>query len=93
MVRYQQSEIPWGLRSGEVRGRHLLNLHIWFPTEELRTPVRTCLTGESQFMEITDMDTNRQGRQIKCHVSLTPLLYPGDGARVRGVILVMEEVP
>ena len=76
----------WGLIGDEVNGKHFLNLDIGLPIEQLRTPIRKVLRGESQEV-VTLPAVNRRGRQIHCRVTLTPL---GDGDVARGVILMME---
>jgi two-component system CheB/CheR fusion protein len=59
--------------------------------ERLRTPIRTCLAGESEFLDLTLDATNRRGRGIQVRVTCTPLTStPPETAR--GVILVMEEL-
>ena len=44
-----QSEDLWGLRADEVLGKHLLNLDIGLPSDEVRGLIRACLaTNEPQ---------------------------------------------
>jgi two-component system, chemotaxis family, CheB/CheR fusion protein len=79
----------WGLRSDEAPGQHFLNLDIGLPVEELRAPIRAVLAGESG-LEAVELDaTNRRGRELRCRVSLSPLI--NRERRIRGVILLMEE--
>ena len=78
----------WGLIEDEVRGRHLLNLDIGLPVEQLRSPIRKVLAGEEQ-APLTLPALNRRGRQIETRVTATPLRSAGD---VRGAILMMEAV-
>jgi len=78
----------WGLRSDEAVGKHLLNLDIGLPLEEIRTPLRdTLATAEPRHVTVPAVD--RRGRTIECHVSLMPLLA-GDGA-TRGVIMLTHQ--
>jgi two-component system CheB/CheR fusion protein len=80
----------WGLRPDEVPGRHFLNLDIGLPVEELRPAIRAVLAGRSR-EEIVELDaTNRRGRELRCHISLTPLVDRDQ--EVRGVIITAEEV-
>jgi two-component system CheB/CheR fusion protein len=76
----------WGLRPDEVLGRHLMNLDIGLPVEQLRGPVRGVLSGDGQ-PEITLQAVNRRGRRVTLRIELAPL--DGDD-RVRGAILLMQ---
>ncbi|HEX8551270.1 MAG TPA: CheR family methyltransferase [Abditibacteriaceae bacterium] len=87
------AENLWGLRLDEVQGKHLMNLDFGLPVDELKTPIRACLSGESNASETTLQAINRRGKAIACHVSITPLradVMPD--AEIRGVIVVMNEV-
>jgi two-component system CheB/CheR fusion protein len=79
----------WGLREEEVDGKHLLNLDIGLPLEQIRPLLRTCLNGEAQSQAVTLEAVNRRGKTIRCQVTCTPLSNGGDG--VRGAILLMED--
>lgn len=85
-----RSEELWGLRAEEVLNRHFMNLDIGLPVEQLRQQLRSCITGESNYLEVTLVSTNRRGRQIQCKITCTPLVGTGE---IRGVILLMEEDP
>jgi two-component system CheB/CheR fusion protein len=78
----------WGLRADEVEGRHLMNLDIGLPLEELHKPIRSALAGERSELELTAV--NRRGRQITCKVTVTPLQAPT--GEFGGAILLMEPV-
>jgi two-component system CheB/CheR fusion protein len=84
----ERAEDLWGLSAEKAVGKHLLELEIGFPLEELREPVLRCLTDSSGH-EVTADVVSRLGNPIRVRVSCAPLL-DGDGAR--GAILVMEEV-
>jgi two-component system, chemotaxis family, CheB/CheR fusion protein len=84
-----RAEDLWGLRRDEVQGKGLLNLDIGLPVAELRTMIRPCLSGESEFQEVTLDAVNRRGKRIKCRVTCSPLIA---GKKREGVILTMEEV-
>jgi two-component system CheB/CheR fusion protein len=87
----RRAEDLWGLRSEEVIQKNFLNLDIGLPVERLRTPVRACLAGETEFLDVTLDATNRRGRAIQVRVTCAPLTStPPENAR--GVILVMEEL-
>lgn len=79
----------WGLRDNEVQGQSLLNLDIGLPVEQLRSPVRAILQGQSKIQEIVLQATNRRGRAMQCRIACTPL--SGVEANTQGVILLMEE--
>jgi two-component system CheB/CheR fusion protein len=79
----------WGLREDEVQGKSLLSLDIGLPVEQLRTMVRTILSGRSAFQEIILGATNRRGKAIQCRVTCTPLV--GAEQNTQGAILLMEE--
>ena len=84
-----KAEDLWGLRATEVQGQHFLNLDIGLPVEQLAQPIRTCLLGQSQYLEVTLNAINRRGKAIQCQVSLTPLT--STGKEIEGVIILMEE--
>jgi two-component system, chemotaxis family, CheB/CheR fusion protein len=79
----------WGLREEEVDGKHLLNLDIGLPLEQIRPMLRSCLSGETEEQVATLQAVNRRGKTIQCQVTCTPLADGGDG--VRGAILLMED--
>ncbi|MBX6341392.1 MAG: PAS domain-containing protein, partial [Thermomicrobiaceae bacterium] len=86
----RQAEDLWGLRAEEVRGEHFLNLDIGLPVDQLRQPLRACLSGERAHQEIVLEATNRRGRRVECRVTCSPLLGPARD--IRGVILLMEDL-
>jgi two-component system, chemotaxis family, CheB/CheR fusion protein len=86
-----RAEDLWGLRASEVQGRHLMNVDIGLPVEQLRQPVRAVLAGETARAELTLECRNRRGRSIRCPIQCTPLTS-GSGEML-GAILLMEEVP
>jgi two-component system CheB/CheR fusion protein len=85
----RQAAELWGLREEEVGGKHLLNLDIGLPLEQIRPLLRTCLNGHAESQLLTLDAINRRGRTIRCQVTCTPLADGADG--VRGAILLMEE--
>ena len=84
-----KAEDLWGLRATEVQGQHFLNLDIGLPVEQLAQPIRTCLLGQTQYLQVTLNAINRRGKAIQCQVSLTPLT--STGKEIEGVIILMEE--
>ncbi len=81
----------WGLRSDEAPGQHFLNIDIGLPVEDLRQPIKSILSGESDHLTVDVDATNRRGREFRCHVSMVPLI---NRARdILGTILLMEEIP
>lgn len=84
------AEDLWGLRADEVQRQSFFNLDIGLPVDQLRSPIRNCLAGESlEQEEIILNATNRRGRSIQCRVSYSLLV--GTHQERRGVILLMEE--
>ena len=58
----RRAEDMWGLRPDEVLQKNFLNLDIGLPVDRLRAPIRACLAGESEFLDVTLDATNRRGR-------------------------------
>src|SRR5262249_11341289 len=85
-----RAEDMWGLRADEVRDTHLVNVDIGLRIETLLQPIRDCLSGRSNDFEVIMPATNRRGRPIMCRVSLSPMNLTG--ARISGVVILMEEV-
>jgi two-component system CheB/CheR fusion protein len=86
-----RAEDLWGLRANEVQGRHLMNLDIGLPVEQLRQPVRSVLAAETGRVELTLECRNRRGKAIRCPIRCTPLI--ARTGEMLGAILLMEEVP
>jgi len=86
-----RAEDLWGLRAGEVQGRHLMNLDIGLPVEQLRQPIRAVLAGETERIELSLECRNRRGKTIRCPIRCTPLTS-GTGEML-GAILLIDEVP
>jgi two-component system CheB/CheR fusion protein len=86
-----RAEDLWGLRTEEVKGQNFLNLDIGLPADRLRSGIRACLSGDSDYTETVVPATNRRGRAITCKVIGTPLMGPAK--ETRGVILLMDEEP
>lgn len=79
----------WGLRSEEVLGENFLNLDIGLPVEELRAPIRACLSGETQVQATTLHAVNRRGKAFECSVDCAPLAVQEN--EIRGVIMMLHE--
>jgi len=86
-----RAEDMWGLRSNEVLRKNFLNLDIGLPVEQLKAPVKACLSSEADFLELELDATNRRGKSIRIRVTCTQLADP-DGGEPRGVILLIEEL-
>jgi len=84
-----KAEDMWGLRSAEVQGKHLMNLDLGLPLDQLRGPIRQCLSGESTFERRTLPATNRRGRSVEVEVTCTPFALGGNPAW--GAIVMMED--
>ena len=85
-----RAEDLWGLRPWEVHNKNFLNLDIGLPVDQLRGPIRSCLAGEREFIELTLDATNRRGKPVRVRVTCTPLAGP-DMKDPQGVILLMDE--
>jgi two-component system, chemotaxis family, CheB/CheR fusion protein len=85
-----RAEDMWGLRSNEVMRKNFLNLDIGLPVEQLKAPVKACLSREADFLELELDATNRRGKTIRIKVTCTQLADP-NGGQPRGVILLIEE--
>ena len=86
----RQSEELWGLRADEVSGQHLLNLDIGLPVDELKDPVRECLSNGASAVPLELSAVNRRGRPIGVRVSCRPL---ETSKGVGGVIVMLDETP
>jgi len=85
-----KSEDLWGIRTDEALGQNFLNLDIGLPVEQLRLPIRTCLSGlPNDASESLLQAINRRGRSITCRITCTPLIGPHN--EIQGVIMLMEE--
>jgi two-component system CheB/CheR fusion protein len=78
----------WGLPSEEVVGFFFFDLDIGLPVEQLREPVRACLSGASDYEEVVLDAINRRGKAICCRVVCTPLIVVN---QQHGIILLMED--
>jgi two-component system CheB/CheR fusion protein len=79
----------WGLRADEVRNQNVFGLDIGLPIEQLRRPIRACLTGENELTELSLIAMNRRGKPIECKVTCTSLKGKTD---VQGVIILVDEI-
>ena len=83
------AEEYWGLREDEVRSRNVLSLDIGLPTERLKQPLRACIQGTKDSVQLTLDAVNRRGRAMTCHVAVSPLVTRDN--HTHGAILLMEE--
>ncbi|WP_016951042.1 CheR family methyltransferase [Anabaena sp. PCC 7108] len=81
-------EDMWGLRTDEVLGHSLFSLDIGLPIEQLRSPILDTLSNKQGFQEMVLNALNRRGRQIRCYVSITPML----GTDMKGAVLMIADV-
>nr|RNJ65723.1 MAG: PAS domain-containing protein [Leptolyngbya sp. IPPAS B-1204] len=85
-----KAEDMWGLRPEEAVEQNFLNLDIGLPVEQLRQPIRDCLSGPVDGVsEVVLSAINRRGRNIQCRITCTPLI--AEQQQIQGVILLMEE--
>src|SRR5262245_17661054 len=80
----------WGLQEDEVLGKHLLNLDIGLPLDDLRQPIRAALTDGTETRTARVPAVNRRGRKVVVLVSVTPMT--GRGNASNGAILMMQAV-
>jgi two-component system, chemotaxis family, CheB/CheR fusion protein len=83
----RQSEELWGLRADEVSGKHLLNLDIGLPVDQLKDPIRECLSNGAATDPVELSAVNRRGRAIDLRVSCRPLQT---SRGVGGVIVLLD---
>jgi two-component system CheB/CheR fusion protein len=86
-----QARELWGVSADEAADQHLFALEIGLPMNQLKQPLRACLSGASQREELLVDAINRRGKPFHCRVVCLPLGGDGDGA-VSGVIILMEPV-
>ena len=86
-----QARELWGLSQEETEDQHFLSLDIGLPVEQLKQPLRACLSGKSSREELIVTATNRHGREFQCRVVCIPLGNSSNG-EVAGVIVMMEPV-
>ncbi len=84
------AEELWGLRAQEVRGQHLMNLDFGLPLDQLRQPIRACLSDGADTREVETRAVNRRGRSIGCRITCLPLRRNDE--EPFGVLLQMDEV-
>jgi two-component system, chemotaxis family, CheB/CheR fusion protein len=88
-----QARELWGLDAEEVADQPLLGLDIGLPVDQLRKPIRACLSGDSEREELAVEAINRRGRTFTCRVVCLPIGTSQGNGEVTGVILMMEPVP
>ncbi|PSB33210.1 CheR family methyltransferase [Chlorogloea sp. CCALA 695] len=86
----EKSEDLWGLRSQEVVGQHFMNLDIGLPVEQLRQPIRDCLSGDIKTVELSLSTVNRRGKTFQAKVTCSSLVGKLD--KIRGVIVLVEAI-
>ena len=78
----------WGLREDEVVGRHLANLDVGLPVDEVAPLIRRAMTDDRVVVELFDA-VNRRGRAMRCVVRVSSLRSASGASR--GAIVQMEE--
>jgi two-component system CheB/CheR fusion protein len=78
----------WGVRPEEAEGRHLLNLDVGLPLQDLGQIVREALNDASYVREVNLDAVNRRGRPIQVRLVCSALTNPA--GKIRGALLVME---
>jgi len=86
-----QARELWGVSAEEAADQHLFALDIGLPVDQLKSPLRTILNGDSPREEVVLDAVNRRGKTFQCRVVCMPLANGGDG-QISGVIVLMEPV-
>ena len=91
----RRAEDLWGLRPTRRSTTTSSASTSACPSEQLAPALRAVLGGASE-RETRELEAvNRRGRTILCAATVLPLVgpVPGDGTRVRGAIVLMEDRP
>jgi two-component system, chemotaxis family, CheB/CheR fusion protein len=89
LVWNSKAEELWGVRSEEAAGKNFLSLDIGLNVEPLKRPMRECLMGAAENVQLVLPATNRRGKTIDCRVTCMPLL---GSTAIHGVIVMMEQL-
>ena len=84
----ERSKEMWGLSAADVRDQHFLNLDIGLPVQQLRDPLRACVSGASAGEETRIEARDRRGTDIVCRIRVVPLA--GSNSGIAGAILLVE---
>ena len=84
-----RAEDLWGLRADEVHDESIFDLDIGLPVSQLKIPLFNFDRDKSKLDELTLDATNRRGKSIKCHITITPLI--GHTKEVDGLVILMDE--
>jgi two-component system CheB/CheR fusion protein len=82
------AEDLWGLRHEEVKNKSLFSLDIGLPVEKLRSPILDIISTKINAQEMILEATNRRGKQIKCYLTLTPVMEKN----IEGVVVIMADI-
>ncbi len=86
----EQAEELWGLRSGEVRGRSILNIDTGLPVKQLVEPLQQLWSRpDDSTHEVIMEAVNRRGRSLRMRIKMTKR-QTGNG-QPPGIVLLMEE--
>jgi two-component system, chemotaxis family, CheB/CheR fusion protein len=77
----------WGVTPQEAEGHHILNLDIGIPVDQLKGPLKACISGASDREELVVEAINRRGKPFRCGIVVVPLRSP-EG--ISGAIVMME---
>ncbi len=84
------SERLTGLRAFEAEGRHLLELDLHLPVDEVRTVLRSVVAGGLPGPVDVDL-TDRFGRPARRRLTVSPLLRAADD--VHGAVVTLADTP
>jgi two-component system, chemotaxis family, CheB/CheR fusion protein len=77
----------WGVTPQEAEGHHILNLDTGIPVDQLKGPLKACISGASDREELVVEAINRRGKPFRCGIVVVPLRSP-EG--ISGAIVMME---
>ena len=84
-----EAEELWGLQAADILGKSFFVQDMGLPVEQLTAPIRKIL-DEGKPTELDLEATNRKGKRLVLHITLAPLMEPGQN--VSGALMLMEEV-
>ena len=84
-----EAEELWGLQAADILGKSFFVQEMGLPVEQLAVPIRKIL-DEGKPTELVLEATNRKGKRLVLHMTLAPLMEPGQS--VSGALMLMEEI-
>jgi two-component system, chemotaxis family, CheB/CheR fusion protein len=85
----RRAEDLWGLRAGEVVGRHFLNLDIGLPIMQVQPLLRGALDGQAGEIDVEAV--NRRGKAVQVRVACAPMSSSNGTNGNNGAVIIMEQ--